>query len=516
MRAHRSILLVSLCAIFVALVFSGQASAAATYTYDLSLRSADYQGGAENDYITVRRLNTAQDTTIRITHSGTEIHRQTIIIGAEYSTLSYPDVSPGDVIQVFQPSIPAGPPGVAADESFTIPDAKVTSAAGANALTGTAPDSVAAAVVQYDVPCFGGGNDDFTFKPSGGAFSVPVPKPLLGGARARLTIFPGQGDRVEYARLIPGETPCLDVRADLDPVKPGHAPPVKPYSILFRDLVVSVASSARIVATHAGTPYVDTNILSDSEAGTALSQQPQPGDKIDIYRPAIAPTPSASYTVPNVSAKFDPDNDQVAIDGDALHTAYVYVGQTFGSGQYYRGVGATQAGRTIFDFAAPGPYDDGVDVAADNWADVHVVDAANRVSYQFLASQGDLTAPNVSASLKKAFRLKSLKKKLKLSLHSSESASAAITVALPKNLPSKRKPSPKKSTKTLTIAKGTAKLKPGNNAATLKFSKSGLKALAQLRAVGSKLKALDLTVTIVSTDSSGNRSTVVQKGKLKR
>jgi hypothetical protein len=500
--------------LLASIVVVASAAALATYSYDVDTDTAAYAGTAASE-IEVTRLNTGLSATVRVMRGVTELDRWSTSSGSDSLYDSTAGLVAGDVVQVFQPQLPPGPPGPAANESFTVPVLGFTSDTGASTLTGHAPDGIVAGIATLRDRC--GAETDFetAFTPSGGSFSVPLATPIRAGTRSRITIFPGGGDRVRITDRTSGEFPCLFVDGSIYPQNPGAPPVPKPYEFYIQSLREDIPN-IRVVASRGGTTYLDESQSTSSSASITLATRPLPGDRIDIYRPAAAPTPSISHTVPDISATFDPGNGLVAIQGAATTMTFATVHNTFLGGSNYYYVGSRPTGRTLVDFsrpfgwyAAPGIYDDATVIVSG-------VDAASDVSYRTSAVRGDLTAPVVKAAIKKPIRVGKIAKAVTLKLVASESTGARIALSLPTVLPNARNPMRRPGKRMRIVAKRTFNLSAGTSTVKIPLSKSGRSAVKQLRAAGRRLRAVPLTVTVTSTDSAGNKSTLVQKARIVR
>lgn len=509
------ILSLSLLVLLGALFTSGQAFAGTTYDFNITLRTAAYNGMSQSN-VGVTRVDPTKSLTIRLTHLGAELDRYTVGSPGARATFSSDFLVPGDQVEIYQPQLPPGPPGVPANETFTMPSFGLTSGTGATALTGNFPAGSFGAHIEYEDGCYADINREYQLIPAGGDFSIPLAAPIRAGSRTWTSVFNGVGDEVELRDRTSGETICLDVNAAPYKQPPGLPPAPNPYDISIEGLSSAIAD-IRVVAARAGAPYLDQTGPSMDTYSIQFATEPLPGDTVSIYRPAAAPTPSATFVLPNISGLFDPTNNMVAITSDApLADAAAQMSNTYIGYGEYRSAGAVPAGRTMISFDGDVGSLFVRQINADAWVGVTAVNQAATMRFSRIATRGDLTPPAVSASLKKRFKLKQIAKSVKLPLTSSEAVSAKISIALPSTLPSKKQPTRKPGKKLRTVASRTFSLVPGSSKVKLSLTRAGRNAVKQLRAVGRRLKSVPITVKITATDAAGNVTTLVQTGKIGR
>lgn len=505
----------SLLSLLVAAIFGGQAFAGTTYDFNITLSTAAFNGTSGSD-VRVTRVDTTKSLTIRLTHLGAELDRYTVGSPDARAAFSSDFLVPGDQVEVYQPQLPPGPPGVPAIDTFAVPSFGLTSGTGASALTGNFPAGSFGAHIEYEDGCFLANDPEYQVIPAGGDFVIPLATPIRAGSRTWTSVFNGVGDEVELRDRTSGETICLDVNAAPYRQPPGLPPAPKPYDLSVEELSNAIAD-VRVVAARGGTPYLDETGPSMDTYNIQFATEPLPGDTISIYRPAAAPAPSATFVLPNVSGLFDPTNNMVALISDApLADAAAQMSNTYIGFGEYRSTGAVPAGRTMISFDGYAGNLFVRQINADAWVGVTAVNQAATMRFSRIATRGDLTPPAVSASLKKRFKLKQIAKSVKLPLTSSEAVSAKISIALPSTLPSKKQPTRKPGKKLRTVASRTFSLVPGSSKVKLSLTRAGRNAVKQLRAVGRRLKSVPITVKITATDAAGNVTTLVQTGKVGR
>lgn len=496
-------------------IAAAPAGAKPIYQYFVESDSVSFYGSGQSN-LTVERINPALSSTTRITRDGIELVRAPWSAGTETVWGDFPELQPGDVIEIYQPSIAAGPPMVAPVESFTLPAASLTSDSGATVLTGTAPSDAVASAVTFTPGCFVNSVKQITLSPVANSFSAPLESAVRPGTRIRLHVFPGGGDEVVYGTRTSGESPCLAVDATTPFLPPGQSPSATPYSIDVRNLNPTI-TDIRVVASRGGSAYLDQTLSAFyTSVDLDLAERPLPGDSIAVYRPAAAASPTFSYQLPSITAGFDPDNDLVAVDAVALSGMMVRAKNTFINDGPIRSIGPTAAGRTLFSFAEPEAGELFAGFGEHSSISVRAIDSDDRIRFELSATRADLLAPTVSPSLRKAFSAKKIARTLKLSVKASEATSAKITVSLPRNLPGASNPRRKASGRLQVIAKRSVSLAQGSSTVKLSLNSRGRKAVKRLRAAGRRLRAVPLTVTIVSKDAAGNSSALVQVGKVSR
>jgi hypothetical protein len=332
-----------------------------------------------------------------------------------------------------------------------------------------------------------------------GAFSVPYVK-ILPGESVTLNAVSPTGDNTLITTTSTGETPCIEVYAagHVQPA-PGSPPDPTPFRIQVSHLVQSLFPTLRVVLRRGSTTLIDQSTSNDYFNGD-LAVQPQPGDVVDIYRPQGAPAPTFTATIPQVSSVFDASIDRLAVDGPAARVLYASPCRAFGCvNENVRSTRDAPAGRTILDFSKPEGASSPVDMRPDDFVFTQYVNPENTLTYAFRAQSGDLVPPvqsfKLAGKIKISALVKALKKGLKIKLKSNEVGTAKLTLGK------------------FASAKGNVKV--GTNTLTLKFSKSGKKALKKFAAKGKKAKPLSVTLTSVVKDASGNASTVTKTTKIK-
>jgi hypothetical protein len=381
-------------------------------------------------------------------------------------------------------------------ETYVIPAPTISLATGGTSISGAVPAGLSGAV-NGDYRC------DLNYQPQAvgaGAFSVPYPK-ILPGEWVQLILHDAVGNITALGTSTPGETPCVSLTgtgSTLPP--PGSPPPPGDYSINVGHLLASGGASVRVVIRRGTSAYFDESV-DNMYLNGAVTTRPSPGDVVDIYRPKTAPAPTYSIAVPNVSAKFDAAADLVAVDTPAGGDIRAYACRAYGcNNENSRGLRGLVAGRQLLNFhVAEGVYVP-VDIHPTDIVNVYFHDVDFTIEYGFQATPGDLVAPiqsfKLPSKLKVSALLKALKKGYKVKLTSNEVGTAKLSLG--------------------KFAKVTKSVKPGSNTITLKFSKSGKKAIKKLAAKGKKAKPLSVSLTSVVTDASGNASTLVKKTKIKR
>lgn len=474
------------------------ADAAATYQYSLKVRTAAFTGSTASATIEVSGINSAQNSRLRWLRGGIE---QAVPVntgtGATVLSASVAAIQPGDQIEIQQPL-------GSVKETWTVPPfGPLSFVVGGTSVAGTmAPGSTGAA--YFEGGCFFNDEDSNSFAPAAdGTFSAQFPAVIAPGTEVAVFHYPGQGDVVAQYDRAAGETPCVEVEAE-DPFPYiGSTPDPDPYQIDFDHLNKTVAPSARIVLRRSGTPLVD---YSDPSVSTGVytdhAVKPQPGDVVELYRPAGAPSPSQTYVVPAVTARHDTRNQLVAVDGPASKLIEVYVQPPYVMWSTSRFAAGRPAGRSIFNFAVPEQGLPVADLARSAAPVVKFVDTSGLIRYEFNSVAGDLVAPALTASAPKKLSLAKLAKGLSLKLVSDEAVQTKIVVTVP----GKRKPT--------TLISGKQSLVAGSKTFKLKLTSSGKKLVKKLRRQGRKFKGVKATLTVTALDAAGNQSVATKSIKL--
>jgi hypothetical protein len=497
--------LIALASVLVTL-FCASTASAAIYKYSVSIDNGAYNpvvGGI----VRVENLNSGIDSKVVVRSPAGAIKISTTKAASTFSNLGLvPGVAPGDLIDVYQPS-GAGSP----TESYVIPPVVLNVINGATALTGSVPPGFAVAVLTGDERC---GTNPQPLKLGPGAFNVPYPKILPGETVYIYGVSPS-GDTLNYTVNSPGETPCVlvDGGGKVAPA-PGGGPGENPYALYVEHTLNYIAPSIRAVLRRGGSPIADVSADSTS-VNTSFTTRPLPGDIVDVYRPKTAPAPTYSIAIPQISAKFDPAADLVAVDGPAAGIQRVSVCRQFSCGlSAERATIGTAAGRAFFNFAVAQGDEGPVDLRPTDVINTRFADADFKLVYIAQATVGDLVAPVTSFKLAKTLKFSALSKlarkgwKQKVTSNEVAAASLAFTFKKPKKKGSKK-------TSTVTLAKASGTLGVGTTSLKFKFSKSGKKTVKKWLAAGRRAKSVSATLTATFTDASGNVSTIAKSVKLK-
>ncbi|MGK2877985.1 MAG: hypothetical protein ACSLFF_05360 [Solirubrobacterales bacterium] len=479
------------------------AQAATIFDYEVSVDDGASAFPASGD-VRVEQLDTTKTTRIIVSPPTGPNRYDSGVLALGASGFSTPDITSltgGDTITVRQPGTSLAP-----TESIVIPPIQINLSVGAGVITGFMPAGVVGAIygenrcndrpVPHSLPS--------------GSFSIPYGK-MLPGEKVQAIAATLDGDDFYYLRHAPGESPCVEINAHTPtPPATGDPPNATPYDLEVSNLNADVALSVRAVLRRGAL------ILSDTSAdalsiNAEIAPQPLPGDVIDIYRPKTALTPSHSRTIPAVSAVFDSSAELVAVNGPAAAQIMVGLCRAFSCPmENIRTRLDVAAGRTFFDFKAAEGLFGPVDLRADDRVGVVYNDPDNLISHTFTAVPGDLVAPQQSLKLPGKLKLatlrKALKKGYKVKLKSNESGVAKLALTLPAATSSA-----KKKSRPVTLATATKSVKVGTTTITLKFTKSGRKAIKKL----SRKRSRSVVLTSTVTDASGNASTIVKKTKIK-
>lgn len=491
-----------------------QASAVASGDFRVTLTRPPYVPTPTGE-VSYEHSHTTSDTTIRLMHGASELTRNTSATGNTRADASFAALQPGDVVEVFQPGIPAGPTAVSPTAQYVIPNLSLSGTAGATTISGSSPDG-ALARIHVSGECDDIGDDSLPVNAAGGTFSSAT-KPLAAGADLSLYVFSGAGDYTEYRTAVPGETPCFSADAYPYPEQPTLDPAgATPFHVRVRDLKTSVAINSRLVWRRGATIIGDTTNLGDEQFGLASATQPRPGDVLEIYRPQTALTPSRSVTVPQVTATIDTAASLVAVNSTAI-AGYLDVfafERGGGDRSSRRDFLSPPAGRTLADFNTAAGMNRPYKMSPDGRALVDWYSADWGIQYNFEATPGDLVAPVVSARFKSRLRLAKIRKSIAVRLNSNEAATGTAAIVVAKRLPGKGHPRTKPGKRTLTFATAKLSLKAGSKTVNVKLTKAGRKALKQLRGAGKTMIPVKATIKLTLTDPSGNAATVTRTMKL--
>lgn len=482
------------------LAFAAQAGAADKYRYELEIRPANGPASGQG-YVSVYGLNKPQTATVRVLRAAVQQYTGSIAADAQnYIQISTPNLAPGDQIEVQQPT-------GSVQETFTVPDISITGTPGSQVVSGTVPAG-SVAYAEYRPLCDETGNRDDLVDANvqGGAFAAAFPTPVEAGQRLAVNAYPGKGDVIKYSAQLAGETPCFYASAFDDPVGLGSVPSANPYFLYVDDLNPSVAPTSRIVLRRAGTPLVDYSAAGASSISKSTDVKPLPGDVVELYRPQAAGSPSATFTIPGMSAKYDASNQLAAVDAPAASSIDASVGSLYAMWGNRRGALNTAAGRSVFNFGVSQGFEPAVNLAFVDWMSVTWSSMPLHGVYEFNAVPGDLAAPVVGVKLAKSLKLAKIAASVSLTISLNEAASTSIKLTLPAKLKSAAAKKPQ------TLASAKASFAAGSNKLKLKLSKSGKKLIKKLRR--GRYGTQKATLTIVATDSSGNVTTTVKTTKL--
>lgn len=484
------------------LISAVSASAADKFRYDIEVNPATDSGTAHG-YVTVSGLDTTKSATIRVLRLGVPLpYTQVYASAPAESSFGAADITSGDVIEVQQPTATVA-------ETFTLPAFSLTGTAGSAAASGQAPDG-AFTSVTYSAECFSGNDRDIRIAPQGGAFALTYPRALVPGSLLELHSYSGKGDELYFRDRIPGESPCMEADAFVQPLYAGALPDPTPFRIYANDMRGTVAPSARIVLRRAGAAIID---YSDASASDSISYstaiQPQAGDVIELYRPQAAPAPTSTFTIPGVSSIFDKSNSLVAVDAPAASAIQIYTGSLYAMYSNGRSVRDSAAGRTIFDFKVPQDGLTPIDLSIPDFITADWYSLAQRGHLKVGVVPGDLSPPALAIKLAKKFKLKKLGSKVPLSVSASEPVQATIRMTLPAKLKGTKSSKTKSPT---IVASAKLSLKAGTTKLKLKITKAGKKVLKRIRK--QRLPNQTATVTVTATDAAGNSATTTKTTKL--
>jgi hypothetical protein len=487
-------------------LMAGSAGATDKYQYNVQIRPAG-DTGTPSGRVIVSGLLTSQSHTVRVLRASVQQYIDTAPAGT-ISDIAALTVTSGDQIEVQQPT------GTVL-ETYTVPEVSLAGTPGSPVVTGKAPDG-AIVNARYTPSCYADDGDVFAPTPSGGSFSATYPRPLLAGGTLSATVYPGKGDQISYADHVPGETICIQASAFFYPDAIGDSPDPTPYTASAGEFRKTVATGARVVLRRGG---VLLDEASDPTTASSLSLEtafePTAGDVIEVYRPAGAVAPSATFTIPQLKSIYDASNNLLAIDAPASSRLGASVGSIYGpGGSNVRAVLGAAAGRTIFNFgiaqgAQPVVGLASMDAFQSTWTSPETLRR-----FSVIARPGDLSPPALQLKLAAKFKSKS---SIKVAVTSSEAVSAKLSLTLPATL---KKPKSKKSKKSKAskpksptlVASSAAALPAGTTKVKLKLTKAGKKLFKKFR--GKHYPSQKATVTVVATDASGNVSTSVKTTKL--
>jgi hypothetical protein len=488
------------------LALPGGASALDKYQYGVVLLPASgTDSGTAASVVEITHLDIAKTVRIRFLRAGSPLPYTTDLpAGNAQATASTPLIASGDVIEVQQPT-------GTVQETFTIPDVSLSGAAGSANLTGHAPDG-AFTFASFEPTCFARStlDKDIPVSPKGGAFSVTYPKAMGAGQELTLTAFPGKGDSVLFRDRVPGETPCLEAYAIDYPKDPGSPPDPTPYGIRADNMRATIGPNARILLRRAGAIVADySGALQSGGLYTEMAAKPQAGDVIEVYRPQGAPAPSATFTLPAVSAVYDPSNSLVAVDAPPANLLSVIAAKRFQMFGMRRSVIDGPAGRNVFNFAIPEGGRPALDLSNIDYilADWSSNDLRGR--FEISVGRGDLAAPVIGVKLASKFKLAKLGSSIPVTVTTNEPVAASLALTLPAKLKTSKS---KKAKKPTIIASAKVSLVAGKKKVKLKLTKAGKKLIKRIRS--QHLPSQKATLTVIAKDPSGNSATKLKTTKL--
>lgn len=494
-RTRSLLLALATVACTAALLPSG-AAAEAVYTYEVSHdRQNDYS------YLSVYRLDTTKNSTFRVMR-GAVVQARSDNSAGYSSTGMYlgSGIEPGDVVEVYQPQTANPVPDSVPTETWTVPTLTATVTAGQPTVTGT---SGAASLVRVrnSPACDEGGEQAVFASLSGGLYSAALPiAPAASDYYSVMAVEP-DNDSVRINDRVPGDAYCVEIDAAVQTY--GPIPDAFPFEVDVWGLDQSIPTT-RLVLRRSGSIIADEN---STDLDLTAAQKPLPGDVIEVYRPAAAPTPAFTMAIPNVVSTFDPGNDLVAVDAPAAKYVDAQACTVFDCAKWSERVSsAVPAGRTLFSFVQPFGWSPPFDLQPDSQVESEWVSADSHIYYEVTASVGDLTSPVGKISLAKKLKLKKIGKRIKFKLNSNEAGTlkAKLTTATPKRRGKSKKQVTLASSKTLAA-------KAGSNTVNLTVSKTGKKSIKKLV---SYKKSQTATLSITLTDAAGNVTTVVKSTKL--
>lgn len=505
MRMVRTACLIGALLVVCALQ-AGSAHAAGVFEYSVYLEDGINMSVPGGNF-GVTKLDGTKTTRIEVKTPGNADRMLPATQAAGPTYFNSPDVdalSTGDTIKIYQPS-----GAVTATDTYVIPDVTLNLTVGATALTGNMPAGMVGSV-QGDWRC-----DRFpnAYSVGAGAYSVPN-SPVIPGEIASIAAVSPIGDSVYVNRHAPGETPCIEIRADNSsfPLPGGPANP-KPFNIAVDHLLASVAPSVRVVLKRGGSVLFD-----QSGMGQALSQstsvQGLPGDVVEVYRPMGAAAPAHTLTVPAISGKFDAAVDLVAVDSPPAGAISTRACRALSCPKpSERTLLNVPAGRTLIDYGRPQQSGPVIDLRPDDRITAEYANTEYTFDYSFSVPAGDLVAPKVSrlpAKVRLSALVKALSKGYKFKLTSSEAASSSIALTLP----TAAKAAAKKA-KAVKLASAKPALKAGSNTVRLKFTSGGKKTIKRLAKLGRRAGTRTAILTTTVTDASGNAATTARTLKIK-
>jgi hypothetical protein len=490
-------------------ILAGSAAATDKFQYNVQIRPIG-DIGTPNGRVIVQGLLNGQSHTVRVLRASVQQYTQTAP-GGTIADVPALTVAGGDQIEVQQPT-------GSVVETYTVPDVSLSGTPGSPVVSGRAPDGTSVNV-RYTPSCYADDGDVFAPTPSGGAFSATYPRPLLDGGILSVTVYPGKGDQISYASHVPGETICIFANAFFYPDQIGQTPSATPYHVNASELRKTVATGARLVLRRADVimdEASDPSTASSVSLDTAI--EPSAGDVVEVYRPAGATTPSATFPIPSVKSIYDPSNDLLAIDAPAASVLGASVGTIYGpGGSDYRATRATALGRTIFNFALSQGTQPPVGLASmDAFQSTWVAPDTLR-RFSVISRPGDLNPPALQLKLASKFKSKS---SIKVAVTANEAVSAKLSLTLPATLkkPKSKKAKKSKATKPkkpkppTLVASRAVVLPAGTTKVKLTLTKAGKKLFKKFH--GKHYPSQKATVTVVATDAGGNVSTTVKTTKL--
>lgn len=489
MNSARNAALALVAALAMALAFASSPTnaSAGIYNFRTIIFEEGSFGVARSVGVDISGVDSGKTTNLRVRRPGMDapVYVQDIAAGqSSINTNELTSLRPGDLIEVRQPLNAVDPVDtlVVPNGSLDISGSRVSGDAGTGRVRWLA-------ALQT---CLERGQRRLI--PSAGRYSFDFGSEAAPGRLYGLNVHDGRSSLL-YVKRAPGERPCVSVQSESDPEAVPGSKPRQEWAITLKDLDPTLPGT-RFKVRRGDMTLIDHNLSTNGSGFLGIRERILPGDRIELYRPQSAATPSQVIEIPAVRATFDAAADLSSVKGADLRSA-VFTACSLGACNLsYRGLLDVPARGGKVDFGkAEGLYP-ALDLESGDPVSVSVQFRSVPLLYSFDALAGDLVAPVQRIRAKSSYRTRSLLRNLKsglpVSVASSEPASGVVRLV----------------SGGLVLARASVKVRDEPGLVRLRFTSGGRKALRS-----GKVRTIRIESRL--TDLAGNTSTSFRKLKLK-
>lgn len=392
------------------------------YGFEASIYEPGVNGPNRSVTVRISGLDRTKTTNLRVRRPGADAPVGVVDLPAGddgIRTDELTELRPGDSIEVRQPLN-----GVEPVEVLSVPRGSVELEG--SRVTGTAGPGQAR-WLEASSNCLQ--PRDRRVVPASGRYSFDLGAAATAGRTYTLTVREKPGFILRYQVRAAGERPCLSVETSTDPnLPPGtRLPLVRTIGVAGLDPAIP---TTRVVVLRGDTKIVDRNLVTPGYGSATIEPQIGPGDRIEVYRPQTAATPSTTIVVPPVIARFDPEADLASVSGSALRGATITACKPRACEPSTRNLLDVPARGAKVDFGEPQGTSSRLDLAVGDsvWAEVRFAEVPLR--YVFDAVPGDLAPPSIRIAARARVRIAALRKLLRgtipIRISSSEPASGSL------------------------------------------------------------------------------------------